>query len=205
MVQVTGSLFTAGKPAVGMIEFRSPSRVVYVDEQATELPSLWTTTLVDGSIPLGFELPANDQGNPINSTYQVTERIKGLTHLRPYNIQLLSTNGSTQDLSELAQVGMNPGVIIGVKVEDLGDAAFLDVGTTAGTVAAGNDPRLSTFYTHIQTTPSASWTVVHGLNRYVIANVYVDGAVGLADVEHIDLNTLAITFAESLSGVAAIR
>jgi hypothetical protein len=60
-------------------------------------------------------------------------------------------------------------------------------------------------YTHTQDTPSASWVVVHNLGRYVSVTVYVADLIGLADVEHVDLNTLSITFPQATVGVAAIR
>lgn len=63
----------------------------------------------------------------------------------------------------------------------------------------------ATYYTHTQVTPSASWTVAHNLGRYVSVDVWVGDELGLADVEHIDVNTLAITFPSATSGVAAVR
>lgn len=60
-------------------------------------------------------------------------------------------------------------------------------------------------YIHDQVTPSASWTVVHNLNRYVSATVYVDDEIGLADSQHVDMNTLVITFPSSISGIAVIN
>lgn len=75
-------------------------------------------------------------------------------------------------------------------------------GPAGPTGPAGPDGR---FYTHEQTTPSASWTVQHDLGRYVSVDVYVDDHVGLADIEAIDLNTLSITFPSAVSGIAAIR
>ena len=60
-------------------------------------------------------------------------------------------------------------------------------------------------YTYTQDTPSASWAVEHNLGRYVCVDVYVENQLGLADVEIIDLNNLAITFPEATSGVATMR
>lgn len=71
-------------------------------------------------------------------------------------------------------------------------------------VPDGQDPASTSNYVHNQTTPSASWTVVHNLNRYPSVEVVVNNEVVLADVSHIDLNNLSIVFANATTGFAIL-
>lgn len=84
------------------------------------------------------------------------------------------------------------------------DAGGHDVVVITSSGPAG-PPGLGTGYTHHQTTPSASWLVQHNLGCYPAVAVYVDGELGLADVEFVDLNTLSIPFPQATTGIAAIR
>lgn len=70
---------------------------------------------------------------------------------------------------------------------------------------AGVAGTMGSVYVHTQSTPSASWIVVHGLNRrYLNISVYVNEQLGLADVDIIDANSLAVIFPVPTSGVAAL-
>lgn len=61
----------------------------------------------------------------------------------PYSISLPAASPAV-DLADLTPVSADPGTYeLLVRASDLGDAAALDVGTTAGTVAAGDDSRFT--------------------------------------------------------------
>lgn len=90
-------------------------------------------------------------------------------------------------------------------VYDTGDSVLVITGGRGPTGPIGPQGPEGGVYTHTQVTPSASWLVIHGFNRYVSVDVYVDNLVGLADIEYIDPNTLAITFPQATVGVAAVR
>ena len=127
MVQITGSLFVAGNPAKGKLKFRQSGRVQYVNENVISLAAPWVTTLVDGSIQNTFELPANDVGNP-QTTYKVTQMISGVPNVS-YDISVLASNGSVQDLSSLLPVDAGSGA--GVVVGPAGKSAY-EIAKTAG-------------------------------------------------------------------------
>jgi hypothetical protein len=53
--------------------------------------------------------------------------------------------------------------------------------------------------------PAATWTIVHGLGRRVHVTIAGDdGREVDSDVQHVDSNTIVITFAEPFSGTALI-
>jgi hypothetical protein len=64
----------------------------------------------------------------------------------------------------------------------------------------GDDGSGGFYYQHIQTVPSAGWTVHHGLNRLPNVSVLLgDETIGVA-VQHIDNNTLYIPFSIPVTG-----
>lgn len=82
----------------------------------------------------------------------------------------------------------------------LGDSAVLDVGTTAGTVAAGDDSRLNRRYSaNVGNNSSTQIDITHGLGtRDVIVQVREAGspyAVVIPDIEALDTNTVRLRFA----------
>lgn len=62
----------------------------------------------------------------------------------PYSISLPSSLGATADLADLTPVTSSPGTYdLLIHASELGNSATRNVGTTAGTVAAGDDPRFN--------------------------------------------------------------
>jgi hypothetical protein len=61
-------------------------------------------------------------------------------------------------------------------------------------------------YVHNQTSPSAMWTVTHGLGKYVAVDI-VDsgGSIVIPDVHYIDTNSLTLTFGSATSGKAFVN
>jgi hypothetical protein len=53
-----------------------------------------------------------------------------------------------------------------------------------------------------QVTPSASWSVTHGLGKYPSVTVNVDGSIVYPDVDYLDLNHISIVFPEPTAGSA---
>lgn len=53
-----------------------------------------------------------------------------------------------------------------------------------------------------QVTPSASWSVTHGLSKYPSVTVNVDGSIVYPDVDYLDLNRISIVFPEPTAGSA---
>lgn len=61
-------------------------------------------------------------------------------------------------------------------------------------------------YYHEQSSPSSTWTIVHGLNRYPNIIIFDDEFNQIfADVKMLNVNTVRVTFSESLSGAAFIK
>lgn len=69
--------------------------------------------------------------------------------------------------------------------------------------ATGGGGGASAYYRHVQSTPSASWTISHMLSMYPSVTV-VDSSkrVVLGDVQYLDPNTVSATFAGAFSGEA---
>lgn len=55
-----------------------------------------------------------------------------------------------------------------------------------------------------QSSPAATWTIQHNLNRYPLVSVVVAGELVDADIEYSDLNTVAVVFASPVAGVATL-
>jgi hypothetical protein len=69
--------------------------------------------------------------------------------------------------------------------------------SAAGTLGAGDDRT----YVHTQGSPSASWSVNHGLNKFpTIGVVDSGGTLVMPDVHYDTINTLTITFGSATSG-----
>lgn len=67
----------------------------------------------------------------------------------------------------------------------------------------GGGPQIGV-YTHVQETPSASWTITHGLDRYVNVEVYdADGDSVARDVTYVDSNTVTVRLMVATTGHAA--
>lgn len=55
-----------------------------------------------------------------------------------------------------------------------------------------------------QTTPSASWIVVHNLNTYPAVTLIIDGEIQYSDVSYIDLNSVSVVFPTPTTGTAVL-
>lgn len=69
--------------------------------------------------------------------------------------------------------------------------------------------KLGDSYEHVQSTPSASWVVVHNLGMYPVADIYIDyegekHKILPLSVEYTDLNTCTITFSIPRTGLATV-
>ena len=77
--------------------------------------------------------------NPSGWTYTIQRGNR-----TPYSISLPSSLGATADLADLTPVTSSPGTYdLLIHASELGNSATRNVGTTAGTVAAGDDPRFN--------------------------------------------------------------
>lgn len=56
------------------------------------------------------------------------------------------------------------------------------------------------FFTHIQSTPAATWVVTHNLNRILPVTVTIGGEEVISDVIYGDLNTVSIVHASPVAG-----
>jgi hypothetical protein len=69
--------------------------------------------------------------------------------------------------------------------------------------------RIATAYTHTQDTPSATWTIVHGLNDYPIVDVFVqyNGALNKIipqGISYVDAKTCTVQFSTAYAGYATV-
>lgn len=61
-------------------------------------------------------------------------------------------------------------------------------------------------YTHVQSVPSTGWVVNHGLGRHPVATpLDTSGREFLAEVNHVDVNTLTVSTLTALAGVVECR
>jgi hypothetical protein len=66
----------------------------------------------------------------------------------------------------------------------------------------GQDGTPGTTYTHIQTVPSATWQIAHGLGRIPNISLIIDGQVSYADIEHPSTDLAVITLPSPFAGTA---
>jgi len=69
--------------------------------------------------------------------------------------------------------------------------------------------RVATSYDHVQSTPSATWTIVHNLGAYPIVDAYIEYAGELqrilpSAVTYVDENTCTLSFATPRAGFATV-
>jgi len=61
-------------------------------------------------------------------------------------------------------------------------------------------------YEHLQSTPSAAWTIVHGLGRRPgSVTVWVNNEIMGCEVKHLDDNTTVLRFNDAYAGIATLR
>lgn len=58
---------------------------------------------------------------------------------------------------------------------------------------------------HVQSAPSASWSIAHGLGKRPSVSVFVGGVLVEGDPQHVDANNLVINFSAPVSGVAYLN
>lgn len=67
----------------------------------------------------------------------------------------------------------------------------------------GVDGGSAFYFAYIQSSPASSWNVVHNLGRYPnVSFIDVSGNVCLSDIEHVDINTVHLTFPSPVTGTA---
>lgn len=80
-----------------------------------------------------------------------------------------------------------------------------DVVLTAADVGALPDTTVLSFV-YEQGTPSALWTIQHGLGRFPAVTVErTDGTVVLGSVDYIDENTVSVAFSTPITGKAFLN
>lgn len=61
-------------------------------------------------------------------------------------------------------------------------------------------------HTHVQNSPSASWTVIHNLNKYPTVTVVDSGnSIVMGQINYLDSNTIVINFTAPFSGKAYVN
>ena len=71
-----------------------------------------------------------------------------------------------------------------------------------GPAGAAGDPGAIAYY-HVQNSSSAIWTIAHNLNFYPnITTMDSSGSVVEGEIEHLNRNTLRVTFLAAFSGEA---
>jgi len=153
-VTVTGTLLDPdGTPAQGAVTFTPSVPVLHVGAAVVTLPGIVNVPITSGGV-FTVVLPATDDsgGNPSGWTYAVVERINAG---RAFSMQLLAANGPTQRYEALAPVASDTGtaVIVGppgvvaatapVTYNAGTQTVGVTVGTTSGTLAAGDDSRIT--------------------------------------------------------------
>lgn len=71
------------------------------------------------------------------------------------------------------------------------------------------DHSIPTIYQHVQTIPSAAWTITHNLKLYPVVDVYVDHLgskekILASEITYVDLNTCLVTFTAPFAGFATV-
>lgn len=95
-------------------------------------------------------------------------------------------------------------VVVAVPTFPVAAVAVTPVSTVLVAPVAGPAGLAGRVVEHVQVTASASWLIVHNLNRRPVVAVWVDGQLGLADVEALDANTVVVTFPAATTGIASL-
>jgi len=136
--------------------------------------------------------------NPTGWTYTI-QRGTGT----PYSISLPKSLGATADLADLTAVSESPGAYdVLLPESELGAAAFLDVGTTTGTVAAGDDSRFGNVGAVTVSGTAASGKVLTATSASAATWQTPTGGVGGASIvsqgdDRIDLEIVVLTNAQA--------
>lgn len=95
----------------------------------------------------------------------------------------------------------------------LQEVAVIDVVTTVVEAPADQGPEgppgpggADAHYEHIQSTPSANWVITHNLGKIPSVTI-IDSAKDeiIADVEHVSINQVSISFISAFSGKAYLN
>lgn len=89
------------------------------------------------------------------------------------------------------------GAGVTITVEDNRETQQVDVTVTVASASGDKN------YVHIQTTPSASWTVLHNLGKYPSVTIVTSGGdYVIGSVAYNSINQCTLTFAAGFSGKA---
>jgi len=164
---------------------------VAVDGAATEKVTI--QTLVDTGRPLASQAEAEAGTNPskamtpLTTKQAITAQVSTAGISGDYNdLGNLPTLGTAaaQDATAFATAAQGATADSAVQPGDLGDAAALDVGTTAGTVAAGDDTRIVNAVQTSRTLTAGTGLTGGGdlsANRTVALNAASIASLALAD------------------------
>ena len=98
---------------------------------------------------------------------------------------------------EMSEFTVNDFVVVMVFNNNLNDAMVIS--TSQNSENQTGDKH----FVHSQNTASAVWTITHGLGKYPAVTVIDSaGTEVIGDVNHIDTNTVQITFSAAFSGKA---
>jgi len=114
------------------------------------------------------------------------------------------TSETTTDTITISDIGVaGPPNVLTIGTVTYGDLAVTITGTSPSQTLNFVLPG-ATSWTHIQSSPSASWTITHNLGYYPGGVSVVDsgGNTCLGDIQYTDTNSLVVNFADAFSGVA---
>lgn len=143
----------------------------------------------------------------------LTKEITSYTHIQTTasNTWTFSHNLNTSDLSVTVYDTLNRVVIPGnVSIDSDSQVTVTFAAAVMGKVvlvAGQTDGNIRPDYAYefYQTSPAATWTIAHGLNRYPVVRVFVGNAeVQPASIVFPDMNTVTITFNSPLTGQAKL-
>jgi hypothetical protein len=190
-----------GSPQQGEIVFINRSYLVAIPSQNTLVPIRIEATL-DAEGDVTADLIATDDPAifPGGSVWEVQERWASRGGGRQYKIEVpAATPPGGLNLATVAPVPWarrdEPDAFVTL-------AAWAALAGRLDVVegSSGISP-----FVHEQTTPSASWNVVHNRGRPPLTAVYVDDEEVITDVEVVDPNTVHIVFPSAQAGTAVLH
>lgn len=186
----SGGTLAAGSPVAGNPGGTGLIRAAAADDTATAVGLMASATA------------AGQHGTAIRNgvlTLADWTAIAGTATLTPLATYYLGITAGTLTKVPPSVAGQ---VIQQVGIAESAHALGVDIGPPIAAILGGATGSDLT-YVHDQTTPSASWTVAHGLSKFPSA-VIVDsaGTVVVGDITYLDVNHVRMDFVGAFAGKA---
>lgn len=171
-------------PSVGEVLFKD--KVLYI--------------CVDLGSGLPVWVPLTQTINAYNFTQSTPATTWTINHNLKTGFPLVTVydNNGYQVIPDNIQITSQNQVVVTFGVAVTGKAVVI-----VGDMEGGARPEYA--YEHIQSNPSTTWTINHGLNKYPIVRVFIGNLeVQPLEIEHVSMNETVIRFTDPQVGIARL-